>query len=979
MTAPDPTLPDSLQVSPRPRVDEALAAALARDVFGVEGRVSELGSHQDRNFRVVTDDDAVRVLKIANRGWGLPAIEAQNAALLHLAARKVPFAAPVPLTSLAGDHVAEARDGDDRLPLRLLTYVEGAPLSGTQHLSAEVVADLGRLAGHASAALADFDHPGLDRVVQWDLRHADTVLAALLGSITEPARQSLVADRAAAASERLADVVDRLRLQAIHGDVTDDNVVGHADAAGRIRPDGVIDFGDLTRSWLVGDIAVTAASILRHGTDDPFVVLPAIRAFHELVPLDDADVAALWPLVVLRGAVLVASGEHQAMLDPDNELATEPLESELRIFHVARSVDFEVAEATIRAALDLPASPRHDRARAAVAAGGRLLPSVDALDVVDLSVLSPDLHSGRFLEPGIERALLASAARRTGAAVTRWSEARLTRTQLDSPHAPATYALGVDLHVPAGTSVSAPWDGVVASVDGSTLTLDSTAGRLTVRGVHAAAAAGTSVAAGEGLGSAGNGELHVQLCVDPALRAPDFATAVTAAGWSQLCPDPGPILGVDVAAPLDDPVGLLERRLDAFAVVQEHYYAAPMRIERGWRHHLIDTSGRAYVDMVNNVAAIGHGHPRLADAVEHQLRSLNTNSRFHYAAIAEFSERLAALSPDGLDTVFLVNSGSEAVDLGLRIAQVVTGRADVVAVREAYHGWTLLSDAVTTSLYDNPGALESRPDWVHLASAPNTFRGRFRGPHSGDDYATELRELVEQIASEGRPPAAFICEPVFGNAGGVMLPEGYLAQAYDAVRAVGGLCIADEVQVGYGRLGHHWWAFEMHGVTPDIITVAKAMGNGHPLGAVITTRAVADAFSAQGNFFSSAGGSPVSCVTGLTVLDVIRDEGLQANAARLGDRIVARSRELQDRYPIIGAVHGMGLYLGIELVRDRETLEPATAECAAICDRLRELGVIVQPTGERANVLKMKPPMCLTEASADFYVEMLETVLRDGW
>ena len=403
---PDPAVPEALQVSPRPRIDDARAATLAREVFGVEGRVSELGSHQDRNFRVVTDD-GVRVLKIANRGWGRAAIEAQNAALRHLASRQVPFAAPVPLTSLAGADVAEAVDGEDRLPLRLLTYVEGTPLSGTHHLSPAVVADLGRLAGHASAALSDFDHPGLDRVVQWDLRQADTVLAGLLGSVADPARQALVADRAAAASERLARAADGLRIQAIHGDVTDDNVVGHADDAGRIRPDGVIDFGDLTRSWMVGDIAVTAASVLRHGTDDPFAVLPAIRAFHELVPLDDADVAALWPLIVLRGAVLVASGEHQAILDPDNELATEPLESELRIFHVARSVDFDVAEATIRAALGMPAASRHEPARAALAAGARLLPEVDDLAVVDLSVLSTELHSGRFLQPGIERDLLA--------------------------------------------------------------------------------------------------------------------------------------------------------------------------------------------------------------------------------------------------------------------------------------------------------------------------------------------------------------------------------------------------------------------------------------------------------------------------------------------------------------------------------------------------------------------------------------------
>ena len=268
---------------------------------------------------------------------------------------------------------------------------------------------------------------------------------------------------------------------------------------------------------------------------------------------------------------------------------------------------------------------------------------------------------------------------------------------------------------------------------------------------------------------------------------------------------------------------------------------------------------------------------------------------------------------------------------------------------------------------------------MHYASAPNSFRGRYRGAGSGADYATELRELVERLAMEGRAPAAYICEPVFGNAGGVLLPEGYLPAAYDAVRSVGGLCIADEVQVGYGRLGHHWWAFDMHGVKPDIITIAKAMGNGHPLGAVITTQEIAEGFADQGSFFSSAGGSPVSCVTGLTVLDVIRDERLQENAAVLGDRLIERCSALMDRYPIVGAVHGLGFYLGVELVRDRGTLEPATEECYAICDRMRELGLIVQPTGERANVLKMKPPMCLSRESADFYVDMLERVLSEGW
>jgi 4-aminobutyrate aminotransferase-like enzyme len=346
--------------------------------------------------------------------------------------------------------------------------------------------------------------------------------------------------------------------------------------------------------------------------------------------------------------------------------------------------------------------------------------------------------------------------------------------------------------------------------------------------------------------------------------------------------------------------------------------------------------------------------------------------------VVALSERLAATLPDPLDTVFLVNSGSEAGDLALRLAMATTGRHDVVAVAEAYHGWTYATDAVSTSVADNPNALATRPSWVHTVPSPNAYRGQHRGPEAGR-YAPEAVAIIDDLAAQGHPPAAFICEPFYGNAGGMALPDGYLKAVYAAVRAAGGLAIADEVQVGYGRTGRWFWSFQQQDVIPDIVTVAKAMGNGQPLGAVITTRAIAERYRTQGYFFSSAGGSPVSCVVGLTVLGLLEREGLQANALTIGDHLKARITELGTRHHLIGTVHGSGLYMGVELVRDRTTLEPAVEETAAICDRMRELGVIVQPTGDRQNVLKVKPPMCITRESADFFVDTLDHVLSTGW
>jgi 4-aminobutyrate aminotransferase-like enzyme len=262
--------------------------------------------------------------------------------------------------------------------------------------------------------------------------------------------------------------------------------------------------------------------------------------------------------------------------------------------------------------------------------------------------------------------------------------------------------------------------------------------------------------------------------------------------------------------------------------------------------------------------------------------------------------------------------------------------------------------------------------------APNPFRGVHRGPDAGTRYADDVRAAVARLAAVGRAPSAFIAEALFGNAGGVVLPDGYLVEAYAAVRAAGGLAIADEVQVGYGRLGAHRWAFEQQGVVPDIVTVAKAAGNGMAVGAVVTTRAIAEAFGAEGSFFSSVGGSPVACAAGLAVLETIDREGLQEHARVVGAGLRAGLDGVTAGHPLVGAVHGMGLYLGVELVRDRETLEPADAEALALCERMLGLGVIVQPTGDGNNVLKVKPPLCITERSADVVVEALRVALR-GW
>jgi 4-aminobutyrate aminotransferase-like enzyme/Ser/Thr protein kinase RdoA (MazF antagonist) len=858
------------------------------------------------------------------------------------------------------------RVGDADLPVRLLEWVEGEPLTGSGPLPPDVARALGATAARVAVALAPVEHPGASRVTQWNLRIASEVVTFLLPHVPDD-RRDRVAALAASAASTLAEVREELRVQTIHGDISDDNVV--TSAAGEIT--GVIDFGDVATSWTVGELAVTCAAVLHHNPRQPLVVLETIAGFAEVLPLTDAELRALWPLVQLRAAVLVACGEQQVALDGSlNAYADENRRHEWLAFTTAESLDPDRMLTLIRWRLGGRTEP--------ITPTGLLFDASDAA-LLDLSTTSDLLDSGVWLEEGIEVTLADTLAGSAGACVTAWGEARLTRTKVLSSNEVPTVPLGCEVTAGVGMTVVAPVSGSLHHA-GDVVVLATDSYDLWLTGLDPIATEGP-IEAGSPLGTLAShpessfGHLTVQISRTRNEAPPFFVTPSEANAWRQVCPDPSALLGRAPHARTESAQQLLAERDGAFAPVQEHYYADPPRIERGWREHLVDTEGRAYLDMVNNVAATGHGHPRLTAAVSRQWARLNTNSRFHYAAVAEFSARLAALAPDPLDTVYLVNSGSEAVDLALRLVTTATGRPTVLAMHEAYHGWTIGADAVSSSIGDNPRALETRPDWVRLVDAPHTFRGTHRGAESGPAYLADLDRDLAPL--DGGTIAGFIAETVYGNAGGVLLPDGYLAGVYQRVRSLGGLCIADEVQVGYGRLGDYFWGFEQQGVVPDVITIAKAMGNGHPLGAVITTRAIADAFAAEGSMFSSAGGSPVSCVAGMTVLDILEDERLQENARLIGGALRAGLEELAERHELIGAVHGLGLYLGVELVRSRDTLEPATAEATAVCDALLREGVIMQPTGDRKNVLKIKPPMVLTRESADFFVDALDRVLRD--
>lgn len=963
----------------RPNLTIEDAADLLGSVYGLKGDLRELGSQQDRNFKVSIGSESY-VLKISRSEYPRVELEAQNAILQHLALKQEDssdhvFVFPKVIPCSDGSLIGAAHVGSENFHVRLLSFIEGETLTTRNYLSGSAIEALGALAGNVARSLSDFSHTGALRSSLWDLMHAETAVPFLLkdeASSTVAASIFTAMDRV---TRRLDPVRDGLRVQVIHHDITDDNVVGRRELSGSVLPYAVIDFGDMTKSWLVAELATTCASLLHHGEKDPFSILPAVKAFHAVCPLNREELTALWPLIVARACVLLAASHQQLKLDPDNSYAAANAAHERIIFDVATSVPFELMEKAIFCALGFDFEAKHQvNAKSIIA-------SIDLSTArqVDLSIDNPEFVTGNWNTRGIEQQILLKAAQSAGSSLTRYGEYRLTRTQVNSRTEPQSFSLHIAVCVPAGTEVVAPFEGRAYFSDGM-LILRNGELNLHISGVDIIDGLAHSVASGDVLGTVRNeqngfGVISVQQSEMASDELPQFAKPSQSSAWSAVCPSPAAFLGLPVETYSKASASLLDRRYRSLAGTQKHYYENPPQIERGWKEHLFDTEGRAYLDMVNNVTTIGHGHPRLAENVNRQWLKLNTNSRFHYSEVADFSERLAALAPEGLDTVFLVNSGSEANDLALRLAWAWKGHRNIVSLLEAYHGWTVGSDAVSTSTADNPNALGTRPSWVHPVVSPNTYRGNM----TAEQYIGTVLDKLSELDAKGEGLAGFICEPIYGNAGGIPLPSGYLKKVYQEIRARGGLCIADEVQVGYGRTGHHFWGFEEQQVVPDVITIAKGMGNGHPLGAVITRKEIADALEKEGYFFSSAGGSPVSSVVGNTVLDIMEDEQLQANARDVGDHLKRRLEALKQQYSLIGTVHGMGLYMGLEFVRNTTSLEPATEETMALCDRLLELGIIMQPTGDHLNIFKIKPPLCLTKKSADYFADTLEAVLQEGW
>jgi 4-aminobutyrate aminotransferase-like enzyme/Ser/Thr protein kinase RdoA (MazF antagonist) len=1006
-------------------VTESEAARLAREIFGLDVSAKSLPGEYDDNFHFTSADGREFVLKVMHPAREQSFVEMQCQVLQHLAKHAPNLALPRVCATPGGDAftVATLSDGTKRM-LWLLTYVPGPVLAKVNPHSPELLQSLGQFLGELDAALADFSHPAAHRELKWDLAHAGWIRDHLQ-HIGDPARRALVERFLALYESEVVPALKSLRRGVIYGDANDYNVLVSPPWPQPRRVVSVIDFGDMHYGLTVSEVAIAAAYAMLGEKDPLSAARSVVAGYHGAFPLNEAEIAFLYTLIGMRLVVSVTNSAHRKSLVPDDPYVTISEAPAWEALEKLASIHPRFAHYTFRDACGLPPVPQSEKVQRWLSSNTKSAASILDTDlrtaqsvVFDLSVGStflgadPCASETKTLSEAIFRALrLANAS----VGVGRYNEARLLYTSplFGASENPTderrTVHLGIDLFAAPGTPVYAPLDGVVHAVAINTAPLDygplvilrhttgdgleffTLYGHLS-RETFDALEPGQRIARGRQFANIGdvneNGgwapHLHFQIILDLLDHRTDFPGVTYAsqrAVWTSLSPDPNLLLGIpanrfpaqepSVGETLSTRRGLLGKNLSIS-------YEQPLKIVRGWRQYLYDETGRTFLDIYNNVPLVGHSHPRVVRAVQEQIALLNTNTRYLHDNVNRYAERLTRLLPEPLRVCYFVNSGSEANELALRLARAYTGREDVIVLEHAYHGHTNTLIDISPYKFDGPGGSGRKP-WVHVAPIPDDYRGRYRreDPDAGRKYAQRVAEILHNAQAQGRSVAAYIAETLPSVVGQIVFPPGYLAETYEHVRAAGGVCIADEVQVGFGRLGTHFWGFETQGAVPDIVVLGKPIGNAFPLAAVITTRKIAASFNNGMEFFSTFGGNPVACAAGLAVLDVLEEEHLQENALLIGSYLIARLKSLQERHALIGDVRGSGLFLGVDLVIDRETREPAPKQASYLVNRLRKRGILAGTDGPHHNVIKLRPPLIFSQADADLFVATLDAILAE--
>ena len=997
--------------------------------YGIKGRATPLPGYSDLNFRIeISDrnnendvnndnDQSGYILKISLPDEDAEYLDFQQKLLRYIERKGNQLMAPRVLDDVKGNSVASFIDnnGNERLT-RLLTWLPGRIWSAVNPQLNDLRHSLGIQCGRLTQAFQGFDHHQAHREMEWNLAHSLWTKDHL--HLFDEKKKKLVIyfqER----FESKQDSYSRLRKAVVHNDANDNNLIVSKDL---LQPTvkAVIDYGDSVFTQVINDLAIACAyGIMGHNAPLD-AAIPIVEGYHSSFPLEERELEHLYSAIAMRWVVSVTQSAIKRQEEPDNEYLYISEKPAWELLEKWYGISEDFAHYSFRQTCGWQPHPQQENFKDYAAQNNwelsELFPTISKNSVhrLDLSVssrwlgLSSDFDDLDLLEFKLDQLqkkhpnkILSGGYLEPRIIYTTSEYGRIGNSGPEN----RTVHLGIDFWLPTGTAVHALFDGeVVTAINdagnkeyGGLIILEHRTENLqffTLYG-HLSIASitgkkiGQKIRKGDCIGYLGhpkeNGNwaphLHFQVMLsllDYTKDFPGVAYHRQVKVWQGICPDPNLLFKLEALHLQNTKENreLIDYRNRHLGKSLSLNYDRPIHMVRGSGAYLIDSIGRRHLDTVNNVAHVGHEHPDVVRAGQEQMALLNTNSRYLHNNINELAEELLKTLPPELSVLHFVNSGSEANELALRMAKAATGEQDIIASEVGYHGNTNLTVDVSSYKFDGRGG-GGAPEHTHIFPLPDAFRGKYRGEGTGQLYADEVQLQIDAIHEKSQGVAALIVEPIISCGGQIELPEGFLAKAYEYVRKAGGVCISDEVQVGCGRVGKTFWGFQLLGVVPDIITIGKPLGNGHPLAAVACTPKVAEKFANGMEYFNTFGGNPVSCAIGTEVLRVVEREKLQEHAAKVGGFLKSGLQSLVKDFPIIGDVRGQGLFLGFELVNTE--MHPLTEQAHYLANRMRDNGILMGTDGPDRNVLKIKPPMVFSLSNAEELLFYLRKVFLEDF
>ncbi len=1001
----------------RIKITPKKAEEILFELYGINGKASSLPGYIDFNFRIKIENKEGYILKISRPKENKNYLDYQQQLLQSINKNDNTLIAPKVILDQNNNSISEIIDdfGNARF-VRMLSWVSGRVWSSVNPQLEDFRFSLGEQCGKLTKALQNFDHPEAHYEFEWDIAQSLWTKEQL--HLFSGQKKEIVTHFQNLFEASLPSYTN-LRKSVVHNDPNDNNIIVSSDL---LNPKAIaaIDYGDAMYTQIINDLAILCA-YGSFGHKDPLnALLDLVKGYHSKFPLKEIELSHLYGAIAMRLVIIVTRAAMSKIEEPDNAylwISEKPAWKVLKKWFLI-SPDF--AHYSFRLVFGYTAHPNEIEFNNWAVANqfqlSELFPSIKKNDVhkVDLSVSSTwmghekefnDLDKFQFkmeqLQKEVPQKIIAGGYLEPRPIYTSTAYDRIGNNGRES----RSIHLGIDYWLPSKTPVHAILDGeVVLAINdagdkeyGGLVILKHQIDDLlffTLYGHLSVASAtknkiGDRLNKGDKIGELGNypengnwaPHLHFQMMLsllDFKIDFPGVAYFSEMNVWKSICPDPNLFFNSEALQENNksNHTNLIDFRKKHLGKSLSLHYKIPIEMVRGAGVYLMDSVGRKYLDTVNNVAHVGHENYQVVKTGQEQMALINTNSRYLHKNMNALAKELIETLPPELNVLHFMNSGSEANELAIRMVKSVTGENDIIVSEVGYHGNTNTCVDISSYKFDGKGG-KGAPEHTHIFPIPDSFRGKYRGKNTSDDYVEEVKKQIEIIQNKGRNVGGFIMEPIISCGGQVELPKEFLEKSYQAIRNAGGLCISDEVQTGCGRMGKTFWGFQLHHVIPDIVTIGKPLGNGHPVAAVACTQEVADKFANGMEYFNTFGGNPVSCAIATEVLKTLKRDQLQENALQVGEFLKTKLKELAKEFPIIGEVRGQGLFLGIELVDAQ--LNPLAAQTSYLANRMKDYGILMSTDGPDHNVLKIKPPIIFSKENAKELIFTLKSVLSEDF